>query len=79
MGYVIQAIYENGVLRPLQELDLSEHQQVQISVEPGSPANPSTNNEQDRPDPLEGVRSATGISDMAERFDDCRFCANTVC
>lgn len=34
MSHLIQAIYENGVLRPLERLELGEHQQVQIIVEP---------------------------------------------
>jgi predicted DNA-binding antitoxin AbrB/MazE fold protein len=31
------AIYENGVLRPLEPLALSEHQQVRVSVVPSVP------------------------------------------
>jgi len=31
---LVNAIYENGVLRPLTPLDLPEHTQVQISVQP---------------------------------------------
>jgi predicted DNA-binding antitoxin AbrB/MazE fold protein len=34
MTFVIQAVYENGVLKPLEKLALGEHQQVQITVEP---------------------------------------------
>lgn len=33
----IDAVYENGVLRPLQQLDLTEHEQVVISVARKSP------------------------------------------
>ncbi|MBU4273439.1 MAG: antitoxin family protein [Planctomycetes bacterium] len=33
MSYVIQAVYEDGVLKPLERLELGEHQQVQIVVE----------------------------------------------
>ena len=33
MSHVIQAIYEDGVLKPLERLELGEHQQVQIVVE----------------------------------------------
>ncbi len=30
---VIEAIYEEGVLKPTQPLDISEHTQVRISIE----------------------------------------------
>ena len=33
MSQTIQAVYEEGVLKPLQKLTLGEHQQVQIIVE----------------------------------------------
>ena len=72
MGYTVDAIYENGVLRPLKKLDLDEHQQVQITVEPGAAVDPRPH-DQNGPDPLEGIRSTTGISDLAEHFDDYRF------
>ena len=73
MGYIVQAVYEKGVLRPLQQLDLSEHQQVQITVEPDAGGNPPSRDRQDQADPLEGIRAATGLSDLAEHFDDYRF------
>ncbi len=34
MSQMIQAVYEDGVLKPLQKLVLGEHQQVQITIEP---------------------------------------------
>jgi predicted DNA-binding antitoxin AbrB/MazE fold protein len=38
----VEAVYENGVLRPLQPLDLTEHEQVVISVARMAPTpNPS--------------------------------------
>ncbi len=33
MSQMIQAVYEDGVLKPLEKLVLGEHQQVQITVE----------------------------------------------
>jgi predicted DNA-binding antitoxin AbrB/MazE fold protein len=33
MSQMIQAVYEDGVFKPLQELVLGEHQQVRITVE----------------------------------------------
>ena len=35
MTITIDAIYENGVLRPIQPLALQEHEQVRVTVEPG--------------------------------------------
>jgi predicted DNA-binding antitoxin AbrB/MazE fold protein len=32
MAVQVDAVYENGVLRPLQPLDLKEHEQVVVSV-----------------------------------------------
>jgi predicted DNA-binding antitoxin AbrB/MazE fold protein len=32
MALQVDAVYENGVLRPLQPLDLKEHEQVVVSV-----------------------------------------------
>ncbi len=33
----IEAVYEDGVLKPLQPLDLPEHQRVQVTVSPSPP------------------------------------------
>jgi predicted DNA-binding antitoxin AbrB/MazE fold protein len=37
MSHLIQAVFENGVLRPLERLDLGEHEQVQVMVGPETP------------------------------------------
>ena len=37
MTQIIDAIYENGVLRPLQPLDIQEHAKVRVIVEPEMP------------------------------------------
>jgi predicted DNA-binding antitoxin AbrB/MazE fold protein len=34
MPITVEAIYENGVLKPAQPLPLQEHQKVRITVEP---------------------------------------------
>jgi len=70
MSQMIHAIYEDGVLKPLEKLVLGEHQQVQITVEPEIPA--GDQREFNLGDPLAGVRAATGVSDLAEHFDDYR-------
>lgn len=70
MSQMIQAIYEDGVLKPLEKLLSGEYQQVQITVEPQTEVgNPQSRNSGD---PLSGVRTATGIPDLAEHFDDYR-------
>ena len=33
MNKTIDAIYENGVLRPLQKIDIPEHQKVSITID----------------------------------------------
>jgi predicted DNA-binding antitoxin AbrB/MazE fold protein len=38
MAEIVTAVYEKGVLRPLQPLDLEEHQTVRIQVVPEKPA-----------------------------------------
>jgi predicted DNA-binding antitoxin AbrB/MazE fold protein len=34
MPFTVEAVYENGVLKPAQPLPLKEHEQVRIIVEP---------------------------------------------
>lgn len=72
MTHMIRAIYENGVLRPLDTLDLVEHQQVHLTVESISSDTERTT-VRESADPLAGVRASTGISDLAKHFDDYRF------
>jgi predicted DNA-binding antitoxin AbrB/MazE fold protein len=72
MSQVVRAVYENGVLRPLGSLELQEHQQIRVTVEPvssgvGEPV------VQGSDDPLAQVCVSTGIADLAEKFDDYRF------
>jgi predicted DNA-binding antitoxin AbrB/MazE fold protein len=65
MSQVIRAVFEGGVLRPLDHLDLPEQQQVRVTVELALADAVQ--------DPLAGCRVATGIPDLAEHFDDYRF------
>lgn len=69
MSQTIRAIYENGVFKPLETLDLPEFEQVRLTVEPIASASPN----QGFTDPLAGLRASTGISDLADNFDDYRF------
>ena len=70
MVHVIDAVFENGVLRPLSALDLPEHQVVRVTVETVKPPEDATTPKRD---PLEGLRVATGIRDLADHLDDYRF------
>ena len=73
MSLVVDAIYENGILRPLGPLDLPERQQVRVTVEVVSPRSPQPSGIGQAEDPLAEVRVATGVKDLAEHFDDYRF------
>ena len=66
------AVFENGMLRPLQEVSLAENQHVRVRILAEPVSNGLEENESNT-DPLEGLRVATGFSDLAERFDDYRF------
>jgi len=35
MGIVVEAVYENGVLRPLEKLELREGERVRVRIERG--------------------------------------------
>ena len=72
MAMIIDAIYENGVLRPLGSLELAEHQQVRVVVEAAVPKQAASHPASDE-DPLAGVRVATSLGDLAENFDGYRF------
>jgi len=72
MDQIVQAIFENGILRPLEKLNLKEHQQVQISIHSVLPTK-AYDEKKTSMDPLEGLRVATGIADLSENFDDYRF------
>jgi predicted DNA-binding antitoxin AbrB/MazE fold protein len=73
MTQVVKAIFENGVLRPVEALALPEHQRVQVTVEAISETGNGGETPSVRRDPLEGLRVATGIRDLSEHFDDYRF------
>jgi predicted DNA-binding antitoxin AbrB/MazE fold protein len=34
MAFTVEAIYENGMLKPAQPLPLAEHEKVQVTIEP---------------------------------------------
>jgi predicted DNA-binding antitoxin AbrB/MazE fold protein len=38
MALIVEAVYENGVLKPTQPLPFQEHEKVTITVEPARPS-----------------------------------------
>jgi predicted DNA-binding antitoxin AbrB/MazE fold protein len=70
MNKTIKAIYEHGVFRPLEDIDLEENAEVIVTVEvmPHATSESKNNN-----DPLAGISFASGIGDLAQNFDDYRF------
>ena len=41
MAQIVDAVYENGVLRPLQTLDLQEHDTVRLQILPNDTTHPN--------------------------------------
>ncbi len=73
MSQTIRAIYENGIFRPLETPCLAEREQVRLTVEPDPSGGGVSMADDERADPLASTRMSTGISDLAENFDDYRF------
>lgn len=71
MSQRIRAVFQNGVLRPLQPLDLQENAEVRLTVEDATASQEIE--VEDYEDPLADIRIETGIPDLAEHFDDYRF------
>jgi len=67
MSQTIQAIYEDGVLKPLGELSLSEHEKVPVTVEPLGRAQA---NERRLPSHEELKRAANRFPPPVEWFDE---------
>lgn len=38
MAKTIEAVYENGTLKPLDEVELAEHQRVRVTIEADEPS-----------------------------------------
>ena len=58
MAIVVEATYENGVLKPAEPLPLAEHEKVQITVDsPRAPWSRRT-----------GLSGWTGDAELADRF-----------
>ncbi len=58
MAIVVEAIYEDGVLKPAQPLPLSEHEKVEVTVRPGVTW----------ADRTAGLLGWTGSPELADRF-----------
>lgn len=70
MNKTIRAIFENGVLRPFEDIELEENAEVVVTVE-SMPH--STSELESENDPLAGISFASGTGDLAQNFDDYRF------
>ncbi|HVA50956.1 MAG TPA: antitoxin family protein [Pirellulales bacterium] len=64
---LIQAVYENGVLRPEQPLPLAEHERVQVSIHP-APRQPFVESTDDPVRASYGMLGWTGDAETAERL-----------
>ena len=58
MSLTIEAIYENGVLKPAQPLPFREHEKVRVTVQPASNCVQATH----------GICGWKGSAEEAERF-----------
>lgn len=58
MSISVEAIYENGVLRPTEPLPLKEHEAVRLTIQPKSNWVQETY----------GIIGWTGSAELAERF-----------
>ena len=68
-----EAVYENGVLRPLETIRLNDHQQVRVTIERLSDEGVENPAALSADDPLNGFRVSLGIPDLSENFNDYRF------
>ena len=58
MSLTVEAIYENGVLRPAQPLPLKEHEKVTVTIHPAV----------SRARETAGLMGWTGSAELADRF-----------
>jgi predicted DNA-binding antitoxin AbrB/MazE fold protein len=58
MAITVEAVYENGVLKPVQTLPLKEHERVRLTVEP----------EQTWVERTAGIMGFKGTAEEAEYF-----------
>ena len=58
MAITVEAVYENGILKPVQPLPLQEHQKVRITVQTGV----------SRARQTAGLMGWTGSAELADRF-----------
>ena len=70
MSKTIRAVFENGVLRPLDNIELAEHTEVVLTFESRTEANEKATI---GIDPLLGINFASGLGDLAQNFEDYRF------
>jgi len=70
MGFIVKAIYEKGVLRPLQPVDLREHQKVNLILFTEDEAEMASLVDKQRAALREIIGlGASGLRDVAEHHD----------
>jgi predicted DNA-binding antitoxin AbrB/MazE fold protein len=69
MAQIVDAIYEKGLLRPLDAIHLNEHEKVRIIIECLSNASSTKNETEVADDPLCGFRFSLGIPDFSNKFN----------
>ena len=67
------AVYEQGTLKLLGPVSLTEQQQVRVEITVVDESDSTNAEAATVEDPLAHIRIQTGISDLAEHFDDYRF------
>ncbi|MGH7136188.1 MAG: antitoxin family protein [Pirellulales bacterium] len=65
---LIEAVYENGVLRPVRPLPLSEHQHVSVSIEMAEPDQTSIDAAVERVKATAGMLGWAGDAETVERL-----------
>jgi predicted DNA-binding antitoxin AbrB/MazE fold protein len=71
MPLQVDAVYENGVLRPLQPLDLREHERVLVSVvksEAPGPSNLASEYIENIKSELKGAAPGPGLEEVRRRL-----------
>ena len=67
-SFLVQAIYEDGVLKPEQPLPFAEHERVQVRVEQMSEQQVGRNTETSRAKATSGMLGWTGDAATVERI-----------
>lgn len=67
---IIEAIFEDGVFRPVVPIVLPDKSRVQLQIVNGAPGEPSDNRGMDEIYEILDRRYSTGITDLAARHNE---------